>query len=109
LIILSHIEKISFFQFFITTLSQSSSEINLVATELRAFISLEIYIQSSHSQTIIGLHSFAQIKVSGFSLSIITIAYAPTIFLHTFSTVDSKSQVKYSSISFAITSLSVSL
>jgi hypothetical protein len=48
--------------------------VNSVATFQRAFISLDKKIASSLTQIIIGLQSFAQIKTSGFSLSITAIA-----------------------------------
>jgi len=48
--------------------------VNSVATFQRAFISLDKNIASSLTPIISGLQSFAQIIVSGFSLSITAIA-----------------------------------
>jgi len=79
--IFSHIENTLYFQFFITMVSLSSSKVNSFATLFNAFISLDKNTQFCHIQTIIGLHSFAQTRVSGFSLSITAIAYAQTSFL----------------------------
>jgi len=70
----SHEEKTEYFQSFITIVSLSSRVVNSVAILFRAFISLDKNIQFFQTQTIIGLHSFAQTIISGFSLSITAIA-----------------------------------
>jgi len=61
------------FQFLIITVSLSSKLVNSEATFHKAFISLDKNTPLSHTHTIIGLPSFAQISTSGFSLSITAI------------------------------------
>jgi len=73
-----------------------------------ALISLDKNTHFFHIHTIIGLHNFAQTRISGFSLSITAIAYAHTSFFVTFSIVEIIFQSNFSSISLAITSVSVS-
>ncbi|MDF1682971.1 MAG: hypothetical protein P1U46_04655 [Patescibacteria group bacterium] len=94
--------------FFITTVSLSSSIANSVAIFHKAFISLDKKTPSFQSPITIGLHNLTHIKVSGFSLSITAIEYAQTSFFVTFSIVLTISQSYNFSISFAITSVSVS-
>ncbi len=67
-------EKILYFPFSITTISLSSRDVNSSATLLNAFISLEINVHLSQTQTIIGLQSLAQISIHGFWISITAIA-----------------------------------
>jgi hypothetical protein len=75
---------------------------------LIALISLDKNTPFSPIQTIIGLPNFAPTSVSGFSLSMIAIAYAQTSLLVTFSSVEKISQSNNSSTSFETTSVSVS-
>ncbi|NCO31308.1 hypothetical protein GW891_00270 [bacterium] len=96
-----------YFQFFITTVSLSSRVVNSLATFQRAFISLDKKIASSQTHITIGLHNFAPINTSGFSLSITAIEYAQTNFLVTLEIVEIISPSNNFSINLAITSVSV--
>jgi hypothetical protein len=77
--------------------------------EARAFTSLDKNIPESDSQIIKGLQSFIQTIVSGFLVSTTAIEYAHTSFLEIFCRVVFRSFSNKSSISFTITSVSVSL